>query len=127
MITTKRNPKSEENMGSIIETNTPSAQLPLGYEDKHCNNCNCTDSDKKIYQNLFDLAYNEIEPFNWSRWSTLTLFRKDDSIIEQLPREDLLKLVIAHLRGDRFCSGVIDGAIDSGVMMRIANRVQKLS
>ncbi len=114
-------------MGSTIETKTPSVQLLGGYEDKHCNHCNCTESDKEAYQNLFDLATSEVEPFNWWEWSTLDTFRKDDSIIEQLPREDLLKLVVAQMRGDRFCSGVIDGAIDSGVMMRIANRVQKLN
>gem|GEM_PF-2909463 len=114
-------------MESTTQANTPSANYIGGYEDKHCDHCNCTESDKETYQNLFHLATSEIERFNWFEWSTLKTFQKDNSIIEQLPKEDLLKLVVAHMRADRFCSGVIDDAIDNEIMMRIANRVQKLS
>lgn len=92
----------------------------------------CTASDTNLstdlftIQKLFDQACSEVEPFDWVNWSTLGAFKKDPSIIENLTKTDLLKITLAFLRAERFCEGTISAAIENGVLLNIAKRIESL-
>ena len=83
-----------------------------------------SDSDIKI-KNLL-IKSNSIQPFDWMHWSTLDDYFADKSIINSLPEEDVLKLVIGFRRADRFFEGTMESAIKDGTMLHLANRIEEL-
>ncbi|MCB0602017.1 MAG: hypothetical protein KDC28_12350 [Saprospiraceae bacterium] len=78
---------------------------------------------RKLYQ------ANIIQPFNWVAW------RESDegqqlmsypSRIKEAPIEEVIKLLIAHLRSDRFIAGHLATVIEEGQINLILERFEEL-
>ncbi len=81
--------------------------------------------DIKIKNLLIKSDY--IQPFDWMHWSTLNDYFTDKSIVQSLPEEDVLRLVVALRRADRFVEGTMDCAVKDGTMLEFANRIEELN
>lgn len=60
--------------------------------------------------------------FDWMHWKRSTVVR-DVRLAESAPIADLARLVTVLLRGERFGDGVIAGAVETGVLPVLAERV----
>ncbi|MCH9632261.1 MAG: hypothetical protein S4CHLAM6_05920 [Chlamydiae bacterium] len=85
---------------------------------------NLSDEQIKI-KNLF-LKTSFVKPFDWMNWSTLNDYFADNSIVDLLPEEDVLKIALAFQRADRFAEGTMECAIEDGTMLKLANRIEEL-
>jgi len=67
--------------------------------------------------------------FDWPNWmesDEARLLLESAGAVEAADGEQLLKLVTAHIRGDRFSEGTLAEAFESGLMLRIARRAGEL-
>jgi hypothetical protein len=75
---------------------------------------------------LMDLIYqgNFVQPFDWPNWKESAEVRMEiDPELKDWPIEDMVRLLTAIIRQDRFCTNTITGFIRSGQMKIIIQRL----
>ena len=72
---------------------------------------------------------NIIQPFNWVAWRESDegqILMSNPSRIREASLENVIKLLIAHLRSDRFIAGHLTTAIEEGQISNILERFNEL-
>ena len=73
------------------------------------------------------LIHSEYQyPFNWMEWDKGETYFENPDIILNCSKEDLKKLTTVILRQERFSSGTIASAIDSGMLENICKRILEI-
>ncbi|MGZ7171622.1 MAG: DUF6508 domain-containing protein [Halobacteriota archaeon] len=79
-----------------------------------------------FYKALYDNGW--IIPFDWPSWQEEAVrYVQDQKLLEQADAETLRKLLTTHVRKDRFCEGHLASMFESGHIIAILLRLQKLS
>nr|WP_281354551.1 DUF6508 domain-containing protein [Pseudomonas akapageensis] len=84
----------------------------------------------KIYIFLRVLyATNFMSPFNWMQEfsGNNRAVMQDASLLDTADAETVRKLLIAHVRADRFCEGHLNAIIRDGYLERALNRLRALN
>jgi len=71
-----------------------------------------------------------LERFDWPKWvgtAEATALHANPELLAQASSDQLAKLLTALIRGERFCDGSLNVAYESGLLLAICRRAQKLS
>jgi hypothetical protein len=83
-----------------------------------------SDRTYAFYQHLYDLGF--IQPFDWMNWKGGTLLTESEDQLAAASLEDVHKLIIGHVRVDRFAEGHFDEMVENGFFARAVRRLQSL-
>ena len=73
---------------------------------------------------LYDEGF--IYPFDWGSWSYGVKLSRNPELIQRTNLLTLRKLMTAHIRQDRFCEGHLASIFESGLVIKILERLRKL-
>lgn len=73
---------------------------------------------------LYDLGV--IQSFDWMRWERATELIDQDELLATASLEDIHKLLIGHVRFDRFAPGHFDEMVENGHIARILQRLNAI-
>ncbi|MGZ4847624.1 MAG: DUF6508 domain-containing protein [Halobacteriota archaeon] len=78
-----------------------------------------------FYKALYDNGW--ITPFDWPSWQDEAVrYVNDEILLDQADAETLRELLTTHVRKDRFCEGHLGSMFESGHIIAILQRLQKL-
>jgi len=67
-----------------------------------------------------------IYPFDWGGWNYGVKLSRNPELIQKANLLTLRKLITAHVRQDRFCEGHLVNVFESGLIVKILERLRKL-
>lgn len=82
-------------------------------------------SVQDFLQTLYELDI--IQPFDWGAWSHKACDLIEGKGIDEADQETLHKLLIAHVRADRFSQGQLASAFQAGHITAILRRLRELN
>lgn len=85
---------------------------------------NYSNSVQDFLQTLYELDI--IQPFDWGAWSHKACDLIEGRGIDEADQETLHKLLIAHVRADRFMEGQLASAFQAGHITAILRRLRDL-
>lgn len=89
------------------------------------------DTPTDLIQDFVQSAYDGgcVVSFDWSHWSATPKGRAivhDPREIDRTTPEELIRVVTAHVRADRFNEGSLEGAFKNGILLAVAQRANTL-
>lgn len=84
-----------------------------------------SDLASKFIQTLYDEGF--IYPFDWSNWSYGIKLSQNHNLIQKANLLTLRKLITAHVKQDRFCDGHLASVFQSGLVIRVLERIQRFA
>jgi hypothetical protein len=84
-----------------------------------------SDLVSKFIQTLYDegLIYH----FDWSSWNYGIKLTQNHNLLQKANLLTLRKLITAHIRRERFCEGHLASAFQSGLVIRVLERIQRIA
>jgi predicted secreted protein len=67
-------------------------------------------------------AVHAVRPLDWMHWDGIQRY-PDASAVQRAPLADVVRLITAFVRGERFADGTIAAALDDGRLLTAAQRV----
>lgn len=127
-------PLTRENIDKILE------YLPL-FEDKNTIFYREAPQDKpgvvilpfytltgighKFYQDLYEEGF--VTQFNWGEWiGTAGEYSSHNEKLSKANLKDIRRLFTILIRQDRFCEGLLEEVIESGLVLRMLRRLKEI-
>ena len=78
----------------------------------------------KFLRTLYDEGF--IYPFDWGSWDYGVKLSRNPELVQKANLLTLRKLITAHIRQDRFCEGHLASIFESGLVVRLLERLKEI-
>ena len=83
-----------------------------------------SDRTYAFFRDLYDLGI--IQPFAWMNWEPAKDLAEFEDRLEVASQDYVHRLIITHVRLDRFAEGHFDEMVESGLFARVLQRLAKI-